>query len=77
MVTFSQKDDSVSLMIFVSKDKDLLFAVNLILTLSHGQVLVEHGFSLNVNIMKTNMSPEPFTAKRILQDHMLANTLRP
>ena len=64
-------------MIFISKDKDLLFVVNLILTLSHGQVSVEHGFSLNANIMKTNMSPESLTAKRILQDHMLANMLKP
>ena len=80
-VTFSQKDDRLDDFYFkvlsVSKYKDLSFVVKLILTLSHGQTSVERGFSLNANIMKTNMSPESLTAKRIIKGHMLANRLKP
>ena len=80
-VTFSQKDDRLDDFYFkvasISKYKDLSFVVKLILTLSHGQASVERGFSLNANIMKTNMSPESLTAKRIIKDHMLANKLKP
>ena len=54
-----------------------LFVVKLVLTLSHGQASVEHGFSLNTNTIKTNMSPESLTAKRIIKDHILANKLNP
>ena len=53
------------------------FVVNLILTLNYSQASVECGFSLNANIMKTNMSRESLTAKRIIKDHMLANKLKP
>ena len=53
------------------------FVVNLILTLNYSQTSVERGFSLNANIMKTNMSRESLTAKRIIKDHMLANKLKP
>ena len=63
--------------ISISKYNDLLIVVKLILTLSHDQASVEHGFSLNANIMKTNMSPKSLTAKRIIKDHMLANKLNP
>ena len=35
------------------------------------------GSVLNANIMKTNMSPESLTAKRIIKGHMLANRLKP
>ena len=80
-VTFSQKDDRLDYFYFkvasISKYKDLTFVVKLILTLNHGQASVERGFGLNANIMKTNMSRESFTAKRIIKDHMLANKLKP
>ena len=79
LVTFSQKVDKFDDFYFkvasISKYKDLLFVVKLILTLSHGQASVECEFSLIANIMKTNMSPESFTAKR--KDHMIANKLKP
>ena len=81
LVTFSQKVDQFDDFYFkvasISKCKDLLFVVKLILTLSHGQASVEREFSLIANIMKTNMSPESFTAKRIIKDHMIANKLKP
>ena len=81
LVSFSEKEDWLDDFYFkvasISKYKDLLFIVKLILTLSHGQVSVESGLSLNANIMKTTMSPESLTAKRIINDHMLANKLKP
>ena len=79
-VTFSQKDDWLNDFYFkvvsISKYKVLFFVVKHILTLSHSQASVECGFSLNAN-MKTNMSPESLTAKRIIKDCMLANKLKP
>ena len=70
-VTFSQKDDRSDDFYFkvasISKYKDLSFVVKLILTLNHGQASVERGFSLNANIMKTNMPHESLTAKKLLK----------
>ena len=78
LVTFSQKVDQFDDFYFkvasISKYKYLLFVVKLILTLSER---VEREFSLIANIMKTNMSPESFTAKRIIKDHMIANKVKP
>ena len=49
LVAFSQKDDRLDDFYFkvasISKYKDLWFAVKLILTLSHDQASIEHGFS--------------------------------
>ena len=78
LVTFSQKVDQFDDFYFkvasISKYKYLLFVVKLILTLSER---VEREFSLIANIMKTNMSPESLTAKRIIKDHMIANKVKP
>ena len=46
----------------ISKYQELSFVLKL-LTVSHGQVLVDCGFSLNNNILKSKMGPEIVTAK--------------
>ena len=71
LVTFSQNvdqfDDFYIKVASISKYKDLLFAVKLILTLSHGQASVEREFILIANIMKTNMSPNLLLQKELLK----------
>ena len=47
--------------------------LRLLLTLSHGQAMIERGFSHNSVLLKTNMSPETAIAKRLNKDHMLSN----
>ena len=80
LVTFSQKDDRLDDFYFkvasISKYKHLWFVVKLILTLSHDQASVEHGFSFKWKYHETNTSPESLTAKRIVKDHILANKLK-
>ena len=49
----------------------LSLVLKLLLTLSHGQALVERGFSLNNNILKTNTCPKIVIAKRLITDHMV------
>ena len=49
----------------------------LIFTLSHGQAEVERGFSHNKSITKENMSATSFVSKRLIRDHMIANSLLP
>ena len=51
--------------------------VKILLTLSHGQVAVERGFSVNNNIIQTNMYAKTIISKRLIKDHMLANGLQP
>ena len=71
LVTFSQNvdqfDDFYIKVASISKYKDLLFVVKLILTLSHGQASVEREFILIANIMKTNMSPNLLLQKELLK----------
>ena len=47
------------------------------LTLSHGQMSIERGFSLKSTILKTNVGPRTVITKRLIIDHMIANNLRP
>ena len=59
--------------ICVSRFKKLASVVTLILTLSHGQVPVERGFSQKHNLIQVNMSPDTIISKRSIKGHMLAN----
>ena len=51
--------------------------LKLIFTLSHGQAEVERSFSHNKSITKENMSTTSFVSKRLISDHMIANSLLP
>ena len=51
--------------------------MKIILTLSHGQASVEHGFSINKSILDVNMKPESIVARKCIQDHMFAFSLKP
>lgn len=44
--------------------------VRQVLVLSHGQALVEHGFSVNKEMEVDNMSASTFVAKRLICDHI-------
>ena len=43
--------------------------------MSHGQAAVERGFNINNSDLKINVSPEGVIAKRLVEDHLLANNL--
>ena len=61
----------------VSKYNSLSFVFKLIFTLSHGQAAVERGFSINNNVLLTNMKEETMVARKMICDHMRANNLKP
>ena len=61
----------------VQKYDDLSYVIRIILTLSHGQASVERGFSQNVTVLETNMTPHTIIAKRIVRDHMISKNLKP
>lgn len=56
--------------------KELSFVVKVVSALSHGQVTVECGFSINKSV-KTNMTPQSIISCRMIKDHLLANGLKP
>ena len=78
---FSSKEDRLDEFFFkklnFSKHTNLSFVVKILLTLSHGQAAVERGFSVNNNIIQTNMYAKTIISKRLIKDHMLANGLQP
>ena len=45
--------------------------------MSHGQATMKHGFSINNDILESNMSPETVISKRIICDHVRSNQLKP
>ena len=49
----------------------------MILTLSHGQVAVEHEFSINNSPSKVNISEQSLVCKKIVRDHLILNQLKP
>ena len=57
-----------------NKDQDALFEVTkLILTLSHGNAEVESGFSINADVLVTNMQEESVVAQRQVYDGIHAS----
>ena len=60
----------------VQKYDDLSYVIRIILTLRHGQASVERGFSQNVTVLETNMTPDTIIAKRIVRDHMISKNLK-
>ena len=77
---FSPKKDWLDEFFFkklnFSKHTNLPFVVKILLTLSHGQAAAERGFSVNNNIIQTNMYAKAIISKRFIKDHMLANGLQ-
>ncbi|XP_055899623.1 uncharacterized protein LOC129928640 [Biomphalaria glabrata] len=51
-----------------SEFKDLWTVVRFLLMLSHGQAQVERGFSVNKEVMSTNMAEKTLVAKRTISD---------
>ena len=73
----SRLDDFYFKTVVIGKYKELSFVLKLLLTLTHGQASVERGFSHNIAVLKTNVSPETVIAKRMIKDHMLSHDLKP
>ena len=44
----------------------------MILTLSHGQAAIERGFSINKDLINTNMLEETIVAKRVICDGVMS-----
>ena len=61
----------------VEEYKELSFLLKVVFTLSHGQVSVERGFSINKSILDVNMKSDSIVARKVIRDHMLANGLTP
>ena len=51
------------------------FTLKIIFTVSHGQVSVKRGISLNDSVNQTNIAPETIISKRLIKDYILANKI--
>ena len=49
----------------------------MILTLSHGQAVVERSFSINKSAVDVNMKEESIVACKAIKDRMLSNDIQP
>ena len=61
----------------VAKYPEFCLAIQIVLTLSHGQADVERGFSLNNAVLESNMKHNSVVSKRLIQDHLVSNNLKP
>ena len=50
--------------------------LELVFVLSHGQVDIERGFSLNKNLLKQNMEALTITSQRKIKDYLLCNKIK-
>ena len=57
----------------ISRHKQFVFALKIILTLSHGQAAVGRGFSLDKSSLQYNIKEESIAAKKLVKDHPQAN----
>ena len=57
------------------KFSELWKLFKILLILSHGQAQVEHGFSVNKNLLVENQHTTTLTAHRIIHDHMVYHEL--
>ena len=48
----------------------------MILTLSHGQAVVERSFSINKSAVDVNMKEESIAARKAIKDRMLSNDIQ-
>ena len=61
----------------VAKHHEFCSAIIIVLTLSHWQVDIELAFSLNKAVLESNMKHNTVVSKRLIQDHLAANNLKP
>ena len=82
--SFDKKDKRLDDFYFhelgIQKYKELVYIVKIILTLSHGQVAVERGFSVRrqneMSILNVNMSAESIVSKKIVRYHMISHSVK-
>ena len=55
----------------------LCYVVKIVLTMFHGQADVEHGFSVNRNLIVENVSDKSQTAQRFVKHHMKCKEYKP
>ena len=61
----------------IKKYVNLAFVIKMILTLSHGQAVVERSFSINKLAVDVNMKEESIVACKAIKDRMLSNDIQP
>ena len=57
----------------IRRFKELALLLKVILTLSHGQAAVEHGFSINNSLSIVNISEKSLVCKKLVKDQLLSN----
>ena len=60
-----------------SKYKGLTRVLEAVFVLHNGQASVERGFSLNKELISTNMGEMTMRSRRMIKDHLYANSLKP
>ena len=79
--TFNKKEHRLDGFFFsavkVQNYKNLAFILKIVFTLSHGQVAVERGFSVNQTVLDVNMQENSLIACKLIRNHMSSNNLKP
>ena len=57
---------------YISDKKELWHICKLVFVLSHGQSYVEHGFSVNKELIDTNMKEKSLVARRLFYDKLIS-----
>ena len=69
--SFSKENDRLDAFYFstvnIGKYKELSMILKTILTLSHGNALVEHGFNINKNLVDVNLSQKSIIAQCLVR----------
>ena len=73
----SHLDDFYFKELKVAKYPKFCSVIKIVLTLSHGGADVEQGFSLNNSVLQSNMKHDSVVSKRLIQDHLMSNNLKP
>ena len=73
----SRLDGFYSKELKVAKYPKFCSVIKIVLTLSHGQADNEQGFSLNNAVLQSNMKHDSGVSKRLIQDHLVSNNLKP
>ena len=73
----SRLDDFYFKELKVAKYPKFCSVIKIVLTLSHGGADVEQGFSLNNAVLQSNMKHDSVVSKRLIQDHLMSNNLKP
>ena len=60
----------------ISRHKQFVFLFKIIFILSHGQAVVEKGFSLGKSSFQYNIKEESIVHKKLVRDHLQANSIK-